>query len=119
MSTTWEREVKATAWKYTMPGSKATYILQIDNITGKRKENRIRKEFKEWVTHGEGYNPKTKEATLIFKKSFETEKAWKDWARSATFNLVEIGSRTGKPKAYKLGLAYQSMKEGSINVVLR
>jgi hypothetical protein len=110
MSTTWEKEVKATAWKHSIPGSLATYMLQIDHITGKRKENRIRKEFKEWVTHGEGYNPKTKESTLIFKKEFETEKDWKAWARSATFSLIEIGPRSGKPKAYKLGTAYQSQQ---------
>jgi hypothetical protein len=110
MSTTWEKEVKATAWKHSVPGPTATYILQIDHITGKRKENRIRKEFKEWATLGEGYNPRSKEATLIFKKEFETEGAWKKWARSASFNLVEIGPRSGKPKGYKLGLAYQTKK---------
>jgi hypothetical protein len=107
MSTTWEKEVKATAWKHSIPGTTATYILQVDHITGKRKENRIRKAFKEWATLGEGYNPKSKESTLIFKKEFATEQAWKSWARAATFNLVEIGARSGKPKGYKLGLAYQ------------
>jgi len=110
MNTTWEKEVKATAWKHSIPGTTSTYILQVDHITGKRKENRIRKEFKEWVMHGEGYNPKTKESTLIFKKAFETEQAWKTWARAAAFELVEIGARSGKPKSYKLGLDYQTMK---------
>jgi len=116
MSTTWEKEVKATAWKHSVPGTTATYILQVDHITGKRKENRIRKAFKEWGTLGEGYNPKTKESTLIFKKEFESEGAWKSWARSAEFSLVEIGPRSGKPKNYKLGLAYQSKsKDRSVN----
>jgi len=110
MKTTWENEVKATAWKHSVPGTTATYMLQIDHITGKRKENRIRKEFKEWTTLGEGYNPKSKESTLIFKKEFQTELDWKKWARSALFNLIEIGPRSGKPKGYKLGLAYQSKK---------
>jgi len=116
MSTIWEKEVKATAWKHSVPGTTTTYILQVDHITGKRKENRIRKAFKEWITHGEGYNPKTKESTLLFKREFETEQAWKSWARSATFNLVEIGPRSGKPKAYKLGLAYQSIQKRRVNV---
>jgi len=110
MNTTWEKEVKATAWKHSTMGTTTTYILQFDHITGKRKENRIRKEFKEWIVHGEGYSPRTRESTLIFKKEFKTEEAWKKWARQATFNLVEIGVRTGKPKAYKLGIAYQSIK---------
>ena len=106
MSTTWEKEVKATAWKHSVPGTTATYILQVDHITGKRKENRIRKQFKDWVLHGDGYSPKTRESTLIFKKEFKSEYAWKKWARAVQFNLIEIGSRTGKPKGYKLGLAY-------------
>jgi len=110
MSTTWESEVKATAWKHSGSGLTATYMLQIDHITGKRKENRIRKEFKEWATLAEGYNPKSKESTLIFKKEFETEAEWKKWARNASFNLIEIGQRSGKPKGYKLGLDYQAMK---------
>ena len=113
MSTTWEKEVKATAWKHTIPGSTATYMLQIDHITGKRKENRIRKEFKDWTTLGEGYNPKSKEATLIFKKEFNTDSDWKHWAREATFSLVEIGPRSGKPKNYKLGLAYNQKNNKS------
>lgn len=116
MNTTWEKEVKATAWKHIVPGTTATYILQIDHITGKRKENRIRKEFKEWATHGEGYNPKTREATLIFRKEFKTELAWKKWARHAGFELIEIGPRSGKPKGYKLGLAYQAKKKRSMHV---
>ena len=116
MSTTWENEVKATAWKHSVPGTTAMYILQIDHITGKRKENRIRKEFKEWTTHGEGYNAKTREATLIFKKEFESELAWKTWARDAVFELIEIGPRSGKPKGYKLGAAYQAKKNGSVHV---
>ena len=116
MNTTWEKEVKATAWKHTTPGTTATYMLQIDHITGKRKENRIRKEFKEWTTLGEGYNPKSKESTLIFKKEFETELAWKTWAREAVFELVEIGARSGKPKGYKLGAAYRAKKNGSTHV---
>ena len=109
MSTNWEKEVKATAWRHSGPETTATYMLQVDHITGKRKENRIRKEFKEWITHGEGYNPKSKESTLIFKKEFKTEHAWKKWAREVSFNLVEIGVRSGKPKSYKLGLDYQAM----------
>ena len=106
MIITWEKEVKATAWKHITPGPTTTYMLQIDHIAGKRKENRIRKEFKEWVTQGEGYNPKSKESTLIFTKEFKTEGAWKKWARLASFDLIEIGTRSGKPKKYKLGLAY-------------
>jgi len=106
MSITWEKEVKATAWKHGLPNSKSTHLLQIDQICGKRKENRIRKAFKEWITHGEGYNPKSKESTLIFKKSFNSEAEWKKWARNVQFDLIEIGTRSGKPKKYKLGLAY-------------
>jgi len=115
MNATWENEVKASAWKHSASGTTATYMLQIDHITGKRKENRIRKEFKEWVTQGEGYNPKSKESTLIFKKEFITEIAWKSWAREADFSLIEIGTRSGKPNPYKLGLAYQI--KGSKNAV--
>mgnify|MGYP003645927309 CR=1 FL=1 len=110
MKTSWEKEVKATAWKHSITGNTATYILQVDHITGKQKENRIRKEFKEWATLGEGYNPKSKEATLIFKKEFDTENAWKKWARAVSFSLIEIGPRSGKPKNYKLGIDYQPRK---------
>ncbi len=99
--------MSATGWKHSkVNDNKIIYIVQVDRIKGKRLENKILKEMKEWDVCGDGYDAKTKETTYIFKKSFESEKHWLEWGRSFPFLLTEIGTKSCKKKPYKLGLEY-------------
>lgn len=102
-----EETVSATGWRHK-GGNKGeiVYVVQVDKIKGKRSENKLRKDMSDWNLCGDGFNPRTKETTLIFKKEFESEKEWLIWGRKFPYSLVEISSRTSKPKPYKLGLAY-------------
>ena len=100
--------MSATGWKQRkVDNSSVVYVVQIDRIKGKRLENKILKEMKEWDVCGDGYNFKTKEAMYIFKKSFEDEREWLKWGRQFPYYLVEIGSKSAKKKPYKLGLEYK------------
>ena len=99
--------MSATGWKQSkIDNTNVIYMVQIDKIKGKRLENKILKEMKEWNVCGNGYNAKTKETMYIFKKSFESEKEWLKWGRQFPYQLIEIGSKSSKNKPYKLGRAY-------------
>jgi len=99
--------MSATGWRHLRANDdRIIYIVQIDKIKGKRLENKILKEMKDWSVCGDGYNSKTKETMYIFKKSFEDEKEWLQWGRQFPFLLIEIGSKTSKKKPYKLGKEY-------------
>ena len=99
--------MSAIGWKQRkIDNNSIVYMVQIDKIKGKRLENKILKEMKEWDVCGDGYNAKTKETMYIFKKSFESEKAWLKWGRQFPFLLTEIGAKSSKKKPYKLGREY-------------
>jgi len=105
--------MSATGWKQRkINDNKVIYIVQIDRIKGKRLESKILKEMKEWKVCGNGYDAKTKECTLIFKKAFENEKAWLSWGRQFPFSLIEIGTKSSKKKPYKLGKEYLERRKG-------
>jgi len=97
--------VKGIAWKDFRKGDQYYYVIQVNEIKGKREENRVKKYFKDWSMHGDGYDPSKKEVTLMFRKNFSSEDEWKSWARSFPHRLVEVG-KSGKNKPYKLGLDY-------------
>jgi len=103
--------MNATAWKHTKDIDGVIYTIQIDGIKGKRNESNLLKELKDWKSFGEGYDPTKKARTLMFKKIFSSDTDWKKWARTFPYILVEIGSVSGKPKPYKLGLEYIKSKE--------
>ena len=104
--------MKGTAWRNArMLTNDYHYILQIDEIKGKREENRILKDTAEWHVYGEGFDPTTKTKTLMFKRVSNTESDWKKWARSFPYQLEEITEKTGRAKPYKLGLEYLSRKK--------
>ena len=103
--------MNATAWKYVKDDDGVVYTIQIDGIKGKRNENKLLKELKDWKNFGEGYDPTRKARTLIFKKVFSSDYYWKKWARTFPYALIEIGANSGKPKPYKLGLDYIKSKE--------
>jgi hypothetical protein len=102
-----EDTMSATGWKHLkMDNDEIIYIVQVDRIVGKRKENKLLKEMSDWNLCGDGFNPKTRETTYIFKKAFQSEKDWMSWGRSFPYNLVEISPKSSKKKPYKLGLEY-------------
>ena len=101
--------MSATGWKHLrIDDSEIIYMVQVDKIKGKRKENKLFKDMSDWSLCGDGFNPKTKETMYIFKKAFESEKEWKSWGRSFPYNLVEISPKSSKRKPYKLGLEYMN-----------
>ena len=105
--------MKAVAWKnFRLPNDELLYILQVDGIKGIREQNRLLKVVVDWEFTANGYDPKTKTETLIFKRSFVTEDAWKKWARTFPYLLEEVTEKTGRVKPYKLGLAYQQKTRG-------
>lgn len=102
-----EETMSATGWRHLKNNNdKIVYVVQVDKIKGKRKENKLLKDMSDWNLCGDGFNPKTKEATFIFKKEFDSEKDWLTWGRNFPYNLIEISTRTSKKKPYKLGLEY-------------
>ena len=104
--------MKGTAWRNArLLTDDYYYVLQIDEIKGKRDENRLLKDTREWELYGEGYDPTSKTRTLMFKRSFETEGDWKRWARTFPHELEEITEKTGRKKPYKLGLEYLSSRK--------
>jgi len=103
--------VSATGWKHLKVDDDIFYMVQIDRIKGKRKENKILKEMKEWRVTASGFNSKTKETMYVFKKSFKSEKEWLEWGRQFPYHLIEIGSRSAKKKPYKLGLDYINRRQ--------
>jgi hypothetical protein len=108
-----EDSMKGTAWRNTrVLTNDYHYVLQIDEIKGKREENRLLKDTPEWRPYGEGYDPVTKTKTIMFKRAFNTENEWKSWARSFPYELEEITEKTGRLKPYKLGAAYLASKKG-------
>ena len=69
-----EDTMSATGWKHLkMDNDEIVYIVQVDRIVGKRKENKLLKEMSDWNLCGDGFNPKTRETTYIFKKAFQSE----------------------------------------------
>ena len=106
--------MNATAWKYVKNNDGIIYTIQIDGVKGTRNENKLLKELKEWRSFGRGYDPVAKARTLMFNRTFLSDAEWKKWARTFPYVLVEIGTNSGKPKPYKLGLDYiESKNKGS------
>lgn len=107
-----EETVSATGWRHLRNSDdKIVYVVQVDKIMGKRSENRLRKDMSDWNLCGDGFNPRTRETMLIFKKEFDSEKEWLSWGREFPYSLIEISARSSKPKPYKLGLAYLNRRK--------
>lgn len=97
--------MEAVAWKHFRSGNDYYYVIQLNNIKGVRQKREIEKHLRDWKFHGEGFDPKNKEMTLLFRKSFDSDESWKSWAQLFPYALIEVG-KSGKKKPYKLGLDY-------------
>ena len=86
--------MRATIWKVSNKNEKPLrYRLQIDEIVGKRLENRVLKQLSDWAEAGSGYQKETKEATLIFARDFDSTKLMLEWALSFPYELHEQTTR--------------------------
>jgi hypothetical protein len=103
--------MEAVAWKHFRSGDTYFYVVQINNIKGVRAENRVKKDFKDWDFHGEGFDPKKKAITLMFRRGFTGDDDWIEWAREFPHDLIEVG-KSGKKKPYKLGSDYKNSRRG-------
>jgi|TARA_R110002020_G_scaffold375610_1_gene586812 hypothetical protein len=81
--------MKAWAWRREGEGS---YCVQIENIKGKRKLNKVLKLLSDWKIISDGYNAKTEEYTYIFAKNFANTNKWLTWAESFPVYLTETTS---------------------------
>lgn len=107
--------MEATAWKHFRSGPDYFYVIQMDDVKGTRQKKEIEKCLKDWNLHGEGFNPKSKKTTLLFRKSFDSDESWKSWAQLFPYALIEVG-KSGKRKPYKLGLDYINSPRRKNNV---
>ena len=106
---TLEESIIASAWR-EKPG-KTCYRLQVDNIFGKRNCARLIKQLEDWQLYGQGFTVReSKKYMLLFKRNFDNEEEWINWAKNFPFKLVEL-NRNGIPKHNKLG-AYLRRKRG-------
>jgi len=87
-------KMDAKAWRseYT---NEYEYKIQVDNIKHGDKAEFF-KLFKEWQTSGEGWNIKENTQLKILKKTFPSEKHWKEWAKKCPIKLIEYKFRAGK-----------------------
>tara|TARA_Y100000296_G_scaffold83253_1_gene113732 strand:- start:1351 stop:1662 length:312 start_codon:yes stop_codon:yes gene_type:complete len=83
--------MKATIWKVlTEKKNEYRYKLQVEQISGKRMENRIKKALKDWDEAGYGfYRSNKKETSLLFARSFEDKYAMLEWAKTFPYELHE------------------------------
>jgi len=102
--------MQAIAWKLSTEHKKSLeYMLQVNNISGKRARNKTLKAVQGWKIFGEGHCPGNKKELLIFTRKFDTMQEWIKWAKQFPFNLQEL-NRNDEPKPIKLGLQYQKTK---------
>jgi len=84
--------MKAWAWRRESDNNNASYCIQVENIKGKRKLNKVLKILSNWHIIGDGYNAKTNEYTCIFAKTFGNTHKWLAWAETFPIRLVEMTS---------------------------
>jgi len=71
------------------------YKIQVNNIKHGDKST-FTKLFKEWDVSGEGWNVKENTELKILKKTFTSERDWKEWAKKCPIKVVEYKYRAGK-----------------------
>ena len=84
-----EGTMKAWAWRRD---GESSYCVQIENIKGKRKLNKVLKLLSDWKIISDGYNAKTEEYTYIFAKNFPNTGKWLSWAENFPVHLTETTS---------------------------
>jgi len=101
--------MKAWAWRYTIDETKVKYRLQVDQIKGKRKLNKVLKLLDDWSIIAEGFNPRTQEYTYIFSRAFSSASLWRLWAQDFPIYLTETTTH-GKTRVRNK----QLIKEGAL-----
>lgn len=86
------------------------YVIQVTDIKHGDKTT-ITKLFQDWKTVSEGWNIKNNSKILIMNKKFNSEKDWKDWAKTLPIKLVEYKYRAGKKTAIQLSLKTRKKRE--------
>ena len=84
--------MKAWAWRRDSDDNSVNYWIQVDNIKGKRKLNKVLKLLSNCQIVGDGYNAKTSEYTYIFAKTFDNIHTWHVWSEKFPIRLVELTS---------------------------
>lgn len=98
--------IKGRAWKTTAEKNSPNcfYRMQIDGIKGVREESRVEKAMADWSNAGDGYNAKTKETTLFFRKDFGSVENFIAWGKNfQEFPLEELDKHGEVKKYVKIG----------------
>ena len=94
-----KEELRAVAWR--KQEEEHLYTLQIHS--GSNRALSLAAEEVSGTIAGKGYNPKTKQSILILEKKFNSKKEWLRFAKTLSFKLSEISSRTGRERIINEG----------------
>lgn len=98
--------IKGRAWKITREKNapECIYRLQVTGIKGAREENRVIKAMDGWNDAGDGYNSRTGETSLFFRKDFGDVSNFIKWGKGfQDFPLEELDKNGDVKKYVKIG----------------
>jgi hypothetical protein len=84
--------MRAFAWRRETDNDSANYCVQVENIKGKQKLNKVLKTLSEWEVVGKGYNANTREYTFMFARDFASPSRWLICAKKFPIHLTEVTS---------------------------
>lgn len=101
--------MNASAWRSEQHDG-YVYVVQINEI--KHGDNSVISNiFENWKKSSEGWNLKNNSRILILTKKFNSEKEWKEWAKTLPFKMVEYKYRAGKQKVIELSCKSKKKRE--------
>lgn len=98
--------IQGQAWKVTQEKNspECIYRMQVNGIKGVREENRVEKAMAGWELAGDGYNGKTGETTLFFRRDFGSVDKFIAWGKSfQEFPLEELDKHGDVKKYVRIG----------------
>lgn len=90
--------IKAVAWSEKLENQDSFAYTMQATFKGKRELNALTKEVNGWKPAGEGFDPRTKDMILLLKRTFESRASWVAFAKTLSFPVEELNSRTGKKR---------------------
>lgn len=90
--------IEVVAWGEKCEKRKDFLYTMQATVKGKRELNRLSKEVPEWKSAGQGFDPNTEETIILLKCRFPEKKDWVAFAKTLSFPVHELSSRTGKKR---------------------
>lgn len=98
--------ISAEVWKMTHEKNspECVYRLQVKGIKGAREEKRVSKAMLGWEFAGDGFNSRTKEITMFFRRDFGSVEKFLAWGKNfQDFPLVELDVHGEVKKYVRIG----------------